>query len=129
MKLKNYVLLGAAGLALGVSVPLKQSTAKASTYHSVPSSLRGYYISSSNRAFWITKYTVHDVIPQADGYGMHVTKVTRSGHTYRVHTYIDMGGRSYVTYKLNRYAHNKFKYAGKYFHKVSKSHYYYYVSH
>lgn len=127
MKLCNYVLLGAASFALGVGIPATQ--ASASTYHSMPTSLRGYYISNGNLAFWITKHTLHDVIPQADGYGMHVYKVTRSGHTYRVHTYIDMGGRSYATYKLNRYAHNKFKYAGKYFYKVSKSHYYYYVNH
>lgn len=85
MKLRKYVLLGAAGIALGAGIPATQVSA--STYHSMPSSLRGYYISSSNRAFWITKHTVHDVIPRADGYPMHVTRVTRSGHTYRVHPY------------------------------------------
>lgn len=50
MKLRNYVLLGTAGLALGVSSPFAQPTASASTWHSssLPAKLRGT---------WHGKYT------------------------------------------------------------------------
>lgn len=129
MKLRNYILLGAAGFALGVSAPFTQSKAEASTYRSIPSSLRGYYISSNNLAMIVRKHTVIIAIPRADASSAHVNKVIHAGHIYRIHTSINMGNTIHVTYKLDHYAHNKFKYAGKSFHKVSKSKYYYYVSH
>jgi len=129
LKLRKYVLLGAAGLVLGTGIPFAQSTAGASTYHSIPSSMRGYYISSSNQAMWLRKHTITDAIPQGDADSFHISRISHNGHHYTIHASVYMGNTVHVTYRLNRYAKNKFSYRGRYFHKVSKSHYYYYVNH
>lgn len=130
MKLKDYVSLGVTVLSLIAGLAATQTNAEAYTkYNSIPRALRGYYISyPANDSLKITQHAVVGGSPLADSYFYHVTKVNYNRHIYHIHTYMEMGGRSYFTLKLNHYAKTKIKSSGAYYHKVSKAKYYHFLN-
>ena len=131
LKLKKCTLLGITALSLVAGLSAAQTNADAHvTYQSVPRTIRGYYISRpGNSALTITKHQIVTSIPQADWYNWHVRFVTYNNHYYHVHTYQDMGQSYYSTFKLHRYAKNKFTTRGFAYHKVSASTISYFVNH
>lgn len=131
MKTKQYIMMSLTIPSLGAGLAISQSKAEAyATYHSVPHAIRGYYISeAANDAMKISQHSVTDGSPLTDSYHYHVTRVTYSHHVYHLHSYIDLGGRSYFTLKLNHYAKTKIKSGSGYYHKVSKARYHYFLNH
>ena len=126
MKPKHSILLGLGIISLSVAL-LAPTSAQASSA-TMPASLRGYYIGNGS-LLWIKRGSVSIGSPQADVYSHHVTQVVRYGNTYKIHTYINMGGHYTQTYTLKKTGYHKlhFSYAGS-VHKVTKSNYYFYAN-
>lgn len=131
LKINRFAMMGLSIVSLGASLATSQLKAEAyTTYHSVPHALRGYYISeSANDSMKITQHMVVDGSPLADSYHYHVRKVNYSNHIYHLHSYIDLGGRTYFTLKINHYARTKIKSGSAYYHRVSKAKYYHFLNH
>ncbi|MCH5463230.1 hypothetical protein HC026_12070 [Lactobacillus sp. LC28-10] len=131
MNAKQCVLTGLIGLSFGVGFAATQTKAEAySTYKSIPHALRGYYISyRDNDSLKISQHMVVGGSPLADSYSYHVTKVNYSHHIYHIHSYMELGSRSYYTLKLNHYAKAKIKSGNAHYQKVSKARYYYFLNH
>lgn len=131
MKYSYYLAIVTASVSLGFGMLVSQENASAfTTYHSIPRALRGYYISRpANDSLKITQHQIVEGSPLADSYSYRVTKVNYSKHHYHVHSYIDLGGRSYFTLKLNHYAKNKIQSGHAKFNKVKKTTYSYFLNH
>lgn len=129
MSIKKSISLVIASASLGLGLVTTMPTqTQASTYHSIPKSLHGYYI-GYHRLMVIRSHSFIQGLPQADAYTYHVSKVSKSGHYYHIHSWLKMGSTYHFTLKLSHYAHNKIYVSGSSLHKVSKSHYYWYASH
>lgn len=131
MNLSKYIIGFVALLTFGIVLTTNSVSAEAyASYKSVPRAIRGYYISeSANDSLKITQHAVTDGSPLADSYFYRVTKVNYSRHVYHIHSYIDLGGRSYFTLRVTHYAKNKLKSGSAYFHKVSYARYHYFLNH
>lgn len=131
MNTKKCVLLGIAALSFSTGLIVNQTNAEAYTkYKSIPHALRGYYISyRANDSLRISQHMVVGGSPLADSYSYHVTKVNYSHHIYHIHSYMELGSRSYYTLKLNHYSKNKIRMGNGYYKKVSKAKYHYFLNH
>ncbi|EHO51641.1 hypothetical protein [Lentilactobacillus kisonensis] len=130
MKIKGSLILGIATLSFGEAMVSGIINAQAySTYRTIPTSIRGYYISHGHIAM-LTGHRIVYGLPQADAYRYTVTSVSRQGHYYRIHTYIKMPNRINITYKIKHISHYKIRIGNaNVMNKVSKSHYYWYADH
>ena len=91
MKLRNYILLGIAGLTLGTGIPFATAQAK-TVYHYIPKAIRGHYITVTNKqdkATIIRKHEYSDYDREDPGIptNWHVIKVIYSNHRYYVYSY------------------------------------------
>lgn len=131
MKLKNIVIASVATLSFGAALTMTSKSVSAySSYKSIPTAIRGYYISKpGNDSLKITKHAIVSGSPLADSYFYRVTKVNRSGHKYHVHAHITLGNTTYFTMKLSHYKKNKIYSAGYTYTKTSKAKYHYFSNH
>lgn len=104
MKLRNYVLLGAAGLALGVSAPFTQSNASAATWHSsaVPAKLRGTWHAKQNYGYKF-KITAHTLKYSGESRDSHLKWRYLGNGFYRLKGNRDLSGDSVLVHYFNRH--------------------------
>ncbi|GEO68078.1 hypothetical protein [Levilactobacillus spicheri] len=80
---KKLLFVLVAGISMSLAF-VSSTKAMASTYRTVPSSLRGHYI-GDNYLVHITKHWVYEGSPQADIYAYKISSINKSGRKYRIH--------------------------------------------
>lgn len=130
IKLKHSTVLLIPTIIL-FALLLIPSTAKAySAYRTIPTSLRGYYISkSARRGVVMSSHKLIIAIPRADSTAFTVDRVYRSGHHYSIHSHVYFPNRINRKWQISHYARNKIRFGNKHYTKVRKLTYYYFINH